>query len=106
MARQWMIEMRNRMHLTIEGMAHLCKCGPYLLREIEESDWITHPHIASRIADVYGMNLDRFNSLIPETRKMSYLPGPVDPPTCEDYSEALANNKIDYFMTTVEDLYE
>ena len=80
MERTWMIKRREETGLTVKQMARVCKCSAFLLENIEQFGWVTHPHIASRIANVYQMTLEEFNDLVPYCRRMDVLPDPIDPP--------------------------
>lgn len=55
-------EKREALRLTIKQMAKRCECSEILLKKIEDDGWVTHPHVASRIAANYGMSL---RSIIP-----------------------------------------
>lgn len=75
-----MIERRERAQLSLQVMAYMCKCSHVLLENIESFGWVTHPHIASRIAYMYDMSLEEYNSIVPECRRSQIIPDPVDPP--------------------------
>lgn len=77
--REELIRKREAKLLTQAQMARKCKCSERLIVGIEEEDWITHPHIASRMAKEYGFNVNTYNQLVHETRRAKKLPKPVQP---------------------------
>ncbi len=78
--RETLIRRREKKGLSREQMAKRCKCSAALIYGIEELDWITHPHIASRLAKEYGFGVKLFNQLVHENRRVKELPEPVMPP--------------------------
>lgn len=78
--RQAMKEFRKTHGMNREKMAKVCKCSPGLLCMIEEDEEVTHPHIASRIAAAYMLDLDGYNDIVPECRRAKKLPRPIMPP--------------------------
>ena len=78
--RQAMKEFRKAHGMKREQMAKVCKCSTGLLRMIEEEGFVTHPHIASRIAAAYMLDVDGYNDLVPEEHKAKKLPRAVMPP--------------------------
>ena len=85
--RENLIRKREAKQLTQKKMAMLCKCSERLIVGIEEEDWITHPHIASRMAKIYGFGIRAFNQLVHEDRRVKELPAPVDPPDAKDWGK-------------------
>ena len=78
--REELIKKRERRKLSREDMAKKCRCSAALIYGIEELDWITHPHIASRLAKEYGFGVRTYNLLVHEDRHVKELPKPVMPP--------------------------
>ena len=73
--RQWLIDLRDNKGLTRRQMAKKCECTYTMLLIMEEDDAITHPRIAARIADEYGIkDVALYNSLIPRDRKVKKIP--------------------------------
>jgi transcriptional regulator with XRE-family HTH domain len=71
--RKYMIEWREKRHVTLEIMAKAAQCSEYLLEQIELDDqFVTHPNIAQRIAKAYKLTKTQYYSMIPE----NYRPGP------------------------------
>lgn len=83
--RQWLIEKREALGLDENQMAARCDCSARLLELLEHKDFITHKHIASRIAHAYGLTLDEYNSLIPERDRAKKIPSPKSAPKKSDY---------------------
>lgn len=75
-----MTKFRKAQGMTIRQMANVCKCSPGLLYDIEFEGIITHPHIASRIAAAYMMDVNGYNDLVSLDRKAEKLPKPKMPP--------------------------
>ena len=84
--RDWMIAMREKLEMTREGMAKLCKCSCLLLEMIEEHGAITQPNIAARIARKYGMDVKGYNSLAQEDRTARVIPKWQEPPSKLEFS--------------------
>ena len=78
--RRTMKEFRKAHGMNREQMAKACMCSAGLLRMIEEEGFVTHPHIASRIAAAYMLDVDGYNDLVPEEHKAKKLPRAVMPP--------------------------
>lgn len=78
--RPQMTAFRKGKEMTIRQMAKVCKCSPGLLYGIEYEGYITHPHIAARIAAVYKMGLEGYNDLVADERRATELPKPTEPP--------------------------
>lgn len=78
--RTWMIKKRERLKLSRAEMA--VWCSPYgcngtiserLIGMLEDdAASVTHPNLARRIADVYGLTDKQYIGLLPE----NYRPGP------------------------------
>lgn len=72
--RAWMIEKRRQMQFTRLAMALKCKCSDTLIWLLEEDDRnITHPRIALRIAEAYGMD-DPYQLIHPKWRGQQIPP--------------------------------
>ncbi len=100
-----MIKKREQACMSVKDMARLCQCSELLLGNLECFGWVTHPHIASRIAYVYDLDLDQFNDLVPAFRRLATLPDPIAPPTSNDYQEARCSDDIpDFGETYVEEV--
>ena len=70
--REYMIEWREKRHVTLEIMAKAAECSEVLLENIELDDkYVTHPRIAERIAKAYKLTKKQYHSMIPE----NYRPG-------------------------------
>lgn len=72
-------QIREDMGLTLRQMARRCDCSATLLGGVEDG-WITHPHIASRIAAEYGLDVKGYNALVPKKHREKALPKPVSSP--------------------------
>ena len=72
-------QIREDMGLTLRQMARRCDCSETLLGGVEDG-WITHPHIASRIAAEYGLDVKGYNALVPKKHRAKALPKPVPSP--------------------------
>lgn len=72
-------QIRESMGLTIRQMARRCDCSATLLGGVKDG-WITHPHIASRIAAEYGLDVKDFNVLVHKKHRAKELPKPVPSP--------------------------
>lgn len=83
--RAWMINMREARGRTVDMAAKFCGCSVRLLRMIEEDDTITHPDIAARIANVYGMSVGQYNRLVHKKHLAKVLPEPLPLPTSTDW---------------------
>lgn len=83
--RAWMINMREARGRTIDMAAKFCGCSVRLLRMIEEDDTITHPDIAARIANVYGMSVGQYNRLVHKKHRAKVLPDVKSLPTNADW---------------------
>lgn len=79
--KEFMIAKREALGLTRQEMAKRCECSEGLLTLIEEGERdITHPHIASRIAKEYGLDVEEYNRIVHESHRVNKLPKPVAPP--------------------------
>lgn len=87
MMRAWMINMRERRGWTREMAAWKCKCTPLLLQKVEDDESITHPHIAARIANAYGMSVGQYNRLVHSSHKAKVLPEVRPLPTSVDWRD-------------------
>lgn len=85
--RESLIKKREAKKLTQKQMAKKCACSERLIIGIEEEDWITHPHIASRMAKEYGFGIRTYNSLVSESKRAKELPAPVPPPNAKDWGK-------------------
>lgn len=83
--RKWMREMREKLGVTREQMAQLCKCSDRLLEIMEDHNAITQPKIAARIARKYGMDVHQYNQLVHPSRKARVLPAWREPPANSDF---------------------
>lgn len=73
--RQWMVDLRKAKEMTMREMAEKCECTKTLLLMIEEHGAITHPRIAVRIAEEYGItDVALYNSLIPTEYATTKIP--------------------------------
>ncbi|MBE5791643.1 MAG: helix-turn-helix domain-containing protein [Clostridiales bacterium] len=87
--KDFMIEKREALGLTVCEMAGKCLCSRTLLEMLEESDrHITHPHIAARIAKAYGLSVDEYNRLVSAKHRTNKLPKAKKPPTESNLSVA------------------
>ena len=75
-----MLEYRREHNIKIEEMARDAHVSTGLLTALEYDDWITHPHIASRVCEAYGLDVDDYNNLVNEAYYAKKLPKPVQPP--------------------------
>lgn len=80
---------RKGMNKKLREMAQDCQCSPGLLSAIEFDGWITHPHIAARIAAVYKLDLDGYNDLVSLDRKAKALPKPKPLPKATNLDQAV-----------------
>ena len=92
--RDWLIALREGKGLGRRAMAEKCECSYTLLLMLEEDNEVTHPNIAARIADEYGItDVNKFNTLIPKNRSVLEIPKRVPKPTKEFNWEELMNNE-------------
>lgn len=79
MKRQYMADFRVGFGLTWNTLARMCECSCVLLRMLENSDKeVTHPKIALRVAQVYGLTRDQYASILPKCHwalSADYVPG-------------------------------
>ena len=94
--RQWMINMRINKGLNCMMAAKKAHCSTKLLEYLEYDDSITHPICASRLAAVYGMNVDQYNQIVHEKHLADVLPEPAPLPTSSDWRAFL--KKINYMQ--------
>lgn len=93
--RQWLIDLREKQGIDRRKMAEKCECTYTMLLIMEEDDALTHPRIAARIADEYGIrDVNLFNSLIPRDRKVTKIPKREPKPDKEINWEDLFANGI------------
>lgn len=91
--RQWLIDLREAKGVDRRKMAEKCECTYTMLLIMEEDDAITHPRIAARIAEEYGItDVEKFNSLIPRDRRVSAIPKREPKPNDELTWEELTAN--------------
>lgn len=70
MKRQYMADFRTMFGLNMSTLARMCRCSQVLLEMLESCDKeVTHPNIALRIARVYGLTKDQYESLLPECHR-------------------------------------
>lgn len=70
--RNYMVSYRKAHKLTLTDMAKKLKISKYLLAHLEQNDeYVTHPHIAKRIADAYKLTDEQHNMMLP----LNYRPG-------------------------------
>lgn len=91
--RQWLIDLREAKGVDRRKMAEKCECTYTMLLIMEENDAVTHPRIAARIADEYGItDVEKFNELIPRYRRVKAIPKREPKPTDEASWEELTAN--------------
>lgn len=66
--------------ITLKQASNATYATPFLLSQLEERDWITHPHIAARVADFYRLDVDDYNCLVADIHHTDALPFPEPPP--------------------------
>lgn len=87
--KEFLIRKREALGLTQAQMAVKCDCSPGLLTAMEEIDrYITHPHIAARIAKAYGLNVQEYNLMVADKHKANKLPKARKRPTQTNLSIA------------------
>jgi len=80
-----MKEYRQQNKIKFEAMSKKAQISGALLGHLESGDWITHPHIASRVCAAYGLDVDDYNNLVHEEHRVTRLPQPVPPPKKSGY---------------------
>ena len=71
--RQFLIDARERLHMSTEQAAGQIKISYQLLSWLEnDSAVITHPNIARRITSYYKLGEDEFNSMVAEIHRGKY----------------------------------
>lgn len=72
MERNYMIEYRKSLDVSIQSMARRLKISKDLLTWLEENDQeVTHPNIAKRIGKMYKLTKEQTESLMPEHYRKS-----------------------------------
>lgn len=67
MPRDYMVKARKKQKLTITQMAARCAISTGLIRLLEEDETsVTHPNIARRVGEAYGLSNRRTLMLMPE----------------------------------------
>lgn len=66
--REKMIQFRQKRGYTRKEMAYLCDTSSDIIGMIENGD-VTHPKIAERIGEVYGLSKEEIYELMPENRR-------------------------------------
>lgn len=87
---------RKERDIPLKVMEKVCECSAFLLKGIEVYGWITHPKIATRIANAYKLDLDGYNAIIPRSYAATKLPTPKPAPkrfTWESYRNILKEEK-------------
>lgn len=86
----WLRDQREKMGISIERMAKMCRVSVGLLRIVEDGS-VTHPHIASRIAKQYRLSVSQYNAIVPKQhwRTGENFPRPVMPPRDRTMSEVV-----------------
>lgn len=82
---QRMRDYRHAHGIKFEKMARRCDVSGHLLGHLESGDWITHPHIASRVCAEYELDVDDYNNLVHKAHHATKLPRPVQPPKKSGY---------------------
>lgn len=77
--REAMITIREGRGLSRSEMAAQCRVSPELIYLLEVEERITHPNIATRIAQVYGLSVEARNSLCAKQHAITRLP-PIPKP--------------------------
>lgn len=78
MKKIFMIEKRKVLKCTLVEMAKRCDCSWNLLEALENGEFdVTHPAIAARIAEEYGLTVDEYNQIVHESHHAEKLPKPV-----------------------------
>lgn len=75
----WLREKRIAKGLTLSEMAKACQCSERLLDMLEHG-YVTHPHIASRVAKRYGLKISEYNAIVPQEHRRTKLPDYIKPP--------------------------
>lgn len=79
--RDFMIEKRKVQGCTLSEMAKRVDCSWVLLDALEFGDFpCTHPQIAARIAQEYGLSVDEYNQIVHESHRVTKLPKPAKKP--------------------------
>lgn len=77
MKKIFMIEKREAQGCSLIEMAKRVDCSWGLLDALESGEWpCTHPHIAVRIANEYGLTEDEYNQIVHEAHHVTSLPKP------------------------------
>ena len=72
--REAMITIREGRGLSRSEMAEQCRVSPELIYLLEVEERITHPNIATRVAQVYGLSVEARNGMCAKQHAIANLP--------------------------------
>ena len=72
--REAMIAIREGYGLSRRKMAEQCRVSPELIYLLEVEERITHPNIATRVAQAYGLSVEERNGMCAKQHAIARLP--------------------------------